>query len=159
MVDMGPTIKRSHESVDTTATQVAMWLTEVKVGDIIVMRHTYPTCHLLPEKLKALAPGGVYKPVYVVVRVVRPPTPTSRMSLCDPKHEATQPRLEVRRNQPAHSCQPLSVLAGCQWWLCAERANPIDHSPPLDYNSLSVRPLTGVAMGSQMCVVVTLRRG
>ena len=78
------TLERLNENVNSTATQLAMWLTQVRKGDIVVMRHTYEMCPFIPEKLKTLA-NGVYKPVYAIVRVVTPPTITSRKSLCDPR--------------------------------------------------------------------------
>ena len=54
--------------------QVALWMTAVQEGDVIVMRHTYEHCPFIPEKLKTLAAGS-YKPVYALAKVVRRPTP------------------------------------------------------------------------------------
>jgi hypothetical protein len=63
--------------------QVAMFMTQLKEDDIIVMRHVHRKCPFLPSKLKTLAGGG-YKPVYALVRVTRRPThdmvgPTRRL--------------------------------------------------------------------------------
>jgi hypothetical protein len=38
------TLERLDENVNSTATQLAMWFTQVRTGDLIVMRHTYETC-------------------------------------------------------------------------------------------------------------------
>jgi hypothetical protein len=57
------------------ARQVAMWLTQVREGDYILMRHTYSKCKYTPAKLKTLRQGQGYEPVYALARVRRRPSP------------------------------------------------------------------------------------
>jgi hypothetical protein len=59
--------------VTTAVRQVALWMTEVRSGDIIIIRHTYENCPYVPTKLKTLSSNGGYKPVYALLRVVQPP--------------------------------------------------------------------------------------
>ncbi len=57
--------------------QVATWLTNVKKGDYIIVRHnnrdkTTAQMHYTPEKLKTLN-NGSYSPVFALMKVVSPP--------------------------------------------------------------------------------------
>jgi hypothetical protein len=73
-------MQQVHGQKGSSCRQVATWLTRVKPGDIILMRHTYKNCPFLPTKLTTLDGDG-YKPVFALVRVTTAPVPKSAMAL------------------------------------------------------------------------------
>ena len=65
-------------SIRAEAAQSAAWFLKVKVGDLIIMRHMYDKCPVLPDFLRTLDEGTYPEGgVYSIVRITEAPIPNS----------------------------------------------------------------------------------